>query len=379
MIDEHAPLAPSAAHIWVECPGSVGLMQLYPEPDDSPESREGTAAHWYVTETLQGRDPGAGAIAPNGVPIDAEMVDSAQGILVDVRDSMRAHPAAILRVEHRVYMPTVHEQNWGTPDVTLVDVAAKWVGLWDYKYGHRYVDPAGNWQLVDYALGVLREFAYVSDWPNWRVSLNIAQPRNYHASGPIREWQTDGLKLLDEYQPQLYEAAAAAMGSEPELRTNENCRDCSARFDCPALHAAGAIAMDVALKAPPVNIPPAAVGLTLRQIDDAITRLDALKTGLEQHALGLIRSGQRVPFFSAEHTTGREKWACPASEILALGEIMGVPGLQKPIDAITPGQARTAFTKAGVDASVIDAYAERPRGALRLVRVDDNAAKLAFD
>lgn len=379
MIAEHAPLAPSSAHIWVECPGSVALQQLYPEPDDSPESREGTAAHWYVTELLQGRDVAAGAVAPNGVPIDAEMIDGAQGLLIDVRDTMLAHPGATLRVEHRVYMPTVHEQNWGTPDVTLIDAAQRFLAVWDYKYGHRYVDPAGNWQLVDYALGALREFAYVREWPQWRVSLNIAQPRNYHASGPIREWQTDGGKLLNEYEPRLRDAAALAMQPDAELRTNENCRDCSARFDCPALLQAGAIAMDVALKAPPANMPPAAVGLTLRQIDDALTRLDALKTGLEQHALGLIRTGQRVPFFSAEHTTGREKWTVETPEILALGEIMGVHGLQKAPEPITPNQARTAFKKAGVDAAVIDAYADRPRGALRLVRVDDNAAKLAFD
>lgn len=374
----HAPLAPSSAHIWGApngCPGSVAMQQLYPEPEDSPEAREGTAAHWYVTETLQGRDPGP--VAPNGVPITAEMVDCAQGLLIDVRDTMLAHPGAILRVEHRVFMPIVHDQNWGTPDVTLIDHAQRFVALWDYKFGHRYVPP-WTLQLIDYAIGVLREIAVCAEWPQWRVSLNIAQPRNYHESGPVREWQTDGRRLLDEYVPQLYEAARLAMGPNPPTRSGEHCRDCSARHACATLQQAGAIAMDVAGQVSPVDLPPPALGLELRQIRDAIKRLEARATGLEEMALATIRGGVSVPFFTTEYTTGREKWNVPADQIFALGDLMGVPGLRKPDEAVTPQQAREAFKRARVDATVINAYAERPRGALRLTPVDDNAAKLAF-
>ncbi len=382
MIAEHAPLAPSSAHIWGSaggCPGSVQMQQLYPEAEDTPEAREGTAAHWYATEILQGRDVAAGAIAPNGEPITAEMVDCAQGLLVDVRDTLAAHPGAILRVEQRVYMPIVHEQNWGTPDVVLIDTAQRFIAVWDYKYGHRYVDPAGNLQLVDYAIGVLREVVPCADWPNWRVSLNIAQPRNYHVSGPIREWRTDGGKLLDEYVPQLFEAAKAAMAPDAPTRSNDHCRDCSAVHACETAQRAGALSLDVAGRVTPVDLPPHAVGLELRLIDDAMRRLKARKTGLEEMALGLIRGGTSVPFFTTEYTTGRENWTVPAAEVIALGEIMGVAGLQKEPEAITPNQARIAFKKAGIDGTVIDAYADRPRGALRLARVDDNAAKLAFE
>jgi len=375
----HALLAPSSADIWGAldgCPGSVVMQQLYPDPEESPEAREGTAAHWYVTETLQGRDPGPAA--PNGVPITAEMVDCAQGLLIDVRDTLAAHPGATLRVEQRVYMPIVHDQNWGTPDVVLIDHAQRFVAVWDYKYGHRYVPP-WTLQLVDYAIGVLREVAPCADWPAWRVSLNIAQPRNFHVSGPVREWQITGGKLLDEFVPQLYEAARLAMAPNPPTRSGEHCRDCSARHACETLQRAGAIAMDVAGQVSPVDLTPHALGLELRQIRDAIKRLEARSTGLEEMALATIRGGVPVPFFTTEYTNGREKWAVPAAEIFALGDLMGVPGLRKPDEAVTPQQARDAFKRARVDAAVINAYAERPRGALRLTPVADNAAKLAFE
>lgn len=375
--EAHAVLAPSSAHIWAVCAASVGMRQQYPEPDDTDAAREGTAAHWYVSELLHGRDVPVGATAPNGVPIDAEMVDCAQGILVDVRDVYHAQVGLggdpQMSVESRVYMPIVHEQNWGTPDVQIIDRARKKLFVWDYKYGHRFVDAAGNLQLIDYAIGALREFP-CADWPHWTVQINIAQPRNYHRFGPIREWQTDGRTLLDTYVPMLYEAAKAAMGDNPGFVTGEHCRDCSARHACPALQQAGAIAMDVSLHGHPVDLSPHALGLELRQIDDAIARLKARQTGLEEQAIGLIRTGQPVPFFTAQHSVGRERWTVPASEAFALGDMYGVD-LRKAPEPITPNQARAK----GVDAAVMEAYAERPRGALRLERVDDDAAKLAFE
>lgn len=378
----HAPLAPSGAHIWAApggCRGYVAYAAAYPEPEDSEEAREGTAAHFYPTELLQGRDVAVGAVAPNGVPISAEMVDAAQGLLADVRDTLAAAtPGSELWVERRVHMPIVHEANWGTLDVTVIDRARKVVHLWDYKYGHRFVPAPGNLQLIDYGIGVLRELAPCADWPSWTITMTVAQPRNYHPDGPIREWRLDGGRLLDEYVPQFFEAAREAMTPGAPVTSGEHCRDCSARHVCPALQSAVAIACDVSLQSLPVHLPPHAVGLELRFIQDAIRRLEARATGLEAQALGMIRGGTGVPFFSAEHASGREKWTVLADEVFALGDVLGAD-LRKAPEPITPGQARWALTKLGIDASVIAAYAEKPRGALRLVRVDDSAAKLAFE
>lgn len=383
----HAPLAPSSAHIWAGdgspgagCPASVGMQARYPEPQDSDEAREGTAAHYYVSELLNGRDVVAGQVADNGEPITAEMVDCAQGILVDVRDTFQtcvdAGGAPQMYVEMRVYMPVVHKDNWGTGDVFIVDLPRKRLFVWDYKYGHRFVDAAGNLQLVDYAIGALSLFQVPhADWPNWAVSLNIAQPRNYHRLGPVREWQTDGLALRDTYRPALAEAANRAMAPDAPYKTGDYCRDCSARHACPALQQAAAYAMDVSLQAePPVDLPTHALGLELRQLDDAMARIKARKTGLEEQALGKIRSGDTVPFFTAQHSVGRERWTVPASEAFALGDMFGVD-LRKPQEPVTPKQARDL----GVDETVMREYAERPRGALRLERAGDNDAKLAFE
>lgn len=387
----HALLAPSSAHIWAAeggCRGSVAMQQQYPDPEDSDEAREGTAAHHYVAELLNGRDVAAGAVAPNGVPINAEMVDCAQALLVEVRDSVAAivgqgHRLGFF-VEQRFYMPRVHAENWGTPDVVVIDYDARIFHVWDYKYGHRFVDACGNLQLIDYAFGVAEFLGLDPDVPydhpqsfrGWRISLTVAQPRNYNQIGPMREWYISGEGLRDrlaQFRGAAYEATAPGA----ELRTGDHCRDCSARHACPALQRASALAMDVALRSQPVDLPPHAVGLELRQIDDAVARLEARRTGLEQQALGMIRGGTLVPFYTTEYASGREKFTAPVAEVFALGDMLGAD-FRKPAEAITPGQARTALKKLGIDGEVITSYAEKPRGALRLARVNDDAAKLAF-
>lgn len=382
-IFDHATLAPSGSHMWAPengCRASVALQAAYPAAEDSPEAVEGTAGHHYATENLLGRDWPIGTVAPNGHPINAEMVDGAQSLLVDVRSTIAAAKSPDLRVERRVTMAHhVHEQCWGTPDVVLIDAPQKFLHVWDYKYGHRFVDAARNWQLMLYAIGVLEGEGYYANvpfddprsWHGWRISLNIAQPRNYSPVGPMREWYASG-QILADYLPQLRKSAYEAMQPGAEYRTGEHCRDCSGRHACPALQRAGAIAMDVAMHAQPIDLPPHAVGLELRQIEDAEARLKARRTGLEEQALGLIRGGTLVPFYSCEPTVGQERWNIPAPQVLALGEVFGV-SLAKD-STLTPKQARKLIPD-----QAMEGMTEQPRGALRLVRVNDDAAKLAFE
>jgi hypothetical protein len=359
----------------------VALQAAYPAPDDTPEAREGTAAHWYLTELLQGRDVAFGALAPNGHPVNAEMVDCAQALLIDIRDTLAAAHHKALRVEEKVFAPSVHDANYGTPDAYLMDRPQRALHIWDYKYGHRFVDAVRNWQLLDYAIAIFDSEGFSPDvphddplsWHHWRITLTIAQPRNYHPVGPLREWYLSGASLAQDYLPRMRQSAYEAMQPGAAYMTGEHCRDCSGRHVCPALQRAGALAMDVSLQAQPVELPVHAVGLELRQIDDAIKRLEARRTGLEEHALGLIRGGTLVPFYTTEHASGRETWTVPAAQVFALGDNFGLD-LRKAPEPITPAQAR----KAGLDDGLSRSFATIPKGALRLKRVDDDAAALAF-
>jgi hypothetical protein len=367
----HAILAPSSASRWGPggCAGSPDMEARYPEDQDSPEAREGTAAHFYVTEALSGRTVAIGSLAPNGYPVNQEMIEAGYDFIRDVQDTVKAVNNGILKIETRVFAAsTVHPQNWGTPDAYLCEKFRRTLHVWDYKYGHRYVDAFNNWQLINYCAAILEsEGVPVEDWPHWKITVTIAQPRNYHPDGPLREWFFNGAQLVEKVA-QLRAAAYAAREPGAALTTGEHCRDCLARHACPALQRVAMALVDMSLSGQPVDLPPLALGIELRVIRAAMKRLGARATGLEEAALVAARNGVDIPHWRAEYSKGREKWrdTTPISELVTLGEIYGVD-LLKPPAAITPTQAR----KAGIDTEIVKAYSETPRGAMSLVPFDD--------
>lgn len=370
----HAPLAPSRASRWGPnaCQGSAAMERKYPEDEESEESRQGTAAHFYVTEALAGRVHPSGHLTPNGHPIDMEMIECGEALLTDVRDTLKAAKSGTLRIEERVSMAKmVHPDNWGTPDVYLLDTAQTTLHVWDYKYGHRYVDAFRNWQMIDYAIGIL-ECEGIEDWHPWRITLTIAQPRNYAPEGPMREWYRSGAQLR-EYAGQLQEAATHASRPDAVLQTGPHCRDCLAAHACPALQRAAMAAVDVSYKQGSIDMPAAAVGLELKILNASAARLKARMDALEEHAIGLVRKGQSVPHWTMGRTKPRSIWKVPVEEVTQMGALFGVD-LAAPPKAITPPQA----IKAGIDAAVITEYAETPLGSLKLVPADSDTAARAF-
>ena len=99
-------LRPSGAERWGNCAGSHSLEALYPE-EDGPEAREGTAAHYFATEALQGRVHAVGTLAPNGHPIDVDMVEHGQMLIDDVTAELRLSNGGRIHycIEAKVYKP----------------------------------------------------------------------------------------------------------------------------------------------------------------------------------------------------------------------------------------------------------------------------------
>lgn len=370
----HATLAPSSAFIWAPvdgCKGQVQFVRRYPVDTESQDAREGTAAHWYVSETLHGRVVTEGMIAPNAEPITAEMIEAGRLFIDDINRTRAQYPGAVFHVEQRVAMTCVHAECWGTPDAFLFDARTGMLIVWDYKYGHRYIDPFRNWQLILYAIGVL-EMMGLADWQPYRCTLRIVQPRNYHPTGHIREWYLSGFALLD-YVKVLRVAAFEVMSPGAELHTGNHCRDCDARHGCPALMRAAALSIDIAYQQTPMDLTPAALGLELRYLTDAEARLKARRAALEEQVLGMMRAGKDVPLWRADYSSGRERWTKTPAEVFALGDLFGVD-LRQEIKPVTPAQARAL----GIDKTVTAGFAETPRGSMKLVALTDDSVAKAF-
>jgi hypothetical protein len=68
---------------------------------------------------------------------------------------------------------------------------------------------------------------------------------------------------------------------------------------------------------------------------------------------------------------GREKWTLPVEQVIALGDVLGVP-LVKPA-TITPAQARKLM-----DPAIVDGLATTPYGEFKLKPSNDTTAAKAF-
>jgi hypothetical protein len=229
--------------VWGYCSGSVQAQADAPDYE-TPEQAAGTAAHWVCSEVLlslvdRTRQPElasdyVGRTALNGVMVTAEMCEAAHVYIHDVLQVAQEHGALQgLLIEHRVHMPAIHQQNWGTLDCALPLLDKGVIYLWDFKFGHRECKAEENLQLIDYVAGLVNELkinGYAEQHTD--VVMRIVQPRCYHADGPISEWRVK-LSTLRGWWNHLEHAANMAM-TNPRLTTGKHCRDCVAVGRCPA-------------------------------------------------------------------------------------------------------------------------------------------------
>jgi hypothetical protein len=347
---------PSNAARRIACPGSKALEALYPITEESPASREGKAAHWVAVQVLLGNH-NMGLSAPNGEPVTSEMIEGAQ-LYWDAISEHQRDSGHSLMIEVPLDISVIHPMLKGIPDVWTIK--NRHLYIWDYKFGHTYVEVFENWQLLEYAAGV----SMIEEFDN--VTMTIVQPRCYTREGNIRSWTITKDQLRLVYMEQLRAAESLATTSNAPHRPSSQCNHCSGRHACQTLQQSGLNAVDLTMDNSPWELTPLSTGNELRYLTRAAKLLDARITGLYEQAKSMITRGEFVPGFKLEATAGREKWTKSTEEIITLGELLGFD-LSKPSEPITPVQAR----KLGVDDGLLAEYSQRVQGGLKLVESKD--------
>ncbi len=353
------------------------MEKLYPEVPslDDKDSAEGQAAHWALAQGLWGVIVKPGDVAENGVIVTDEMLDAVDVMIDDVRKESCGAP---LIVETPVQIPRTHPLAWGTPDLRF------WLQqpngrlklfLYDFKYGHRFVEVYENWQCLDYVSGSMSEAGIKGGQDEFvDVVIKIAQPRSYRPGGPIREWRVRADELRGQFNA-LSNSAHEALSENARLQPGPECRDCKARHACPALQRATWVDIDRSVQVAPVDMPIDAAGLELRQLRRAIERMKARASGLEEQLMAEARRGKPTPGWMVERGAGRTVWNVPHEQVLELAAVF-YPHVQvaKAAEALTPKQA----IKAGLPAEVVASMSHALPGAAALVEDDGSLLRRVF-
>jgi hypothetical protein len=246
----HAKLSPSAAHRWLDCPGSIRMSQGT-ENKSGVFAAEGSAAHALAAACLERKldpqdligwlaDGQTGAIfdenttlEPDGERVFEVTEEMAEAVQTYV-DTCRLYMGKgwEYEIEQKLDLRSVHPDVFGTRDFIAYHAKTRSLEVIDYKHGKGVpVDVESNPQLFTYALGAaIRYHNRGVD----KVTLTIVQPRCPHKGGPVRSVEYDILDLL-EFRTELAAGAKATEAPDAPLHPGEHCKFCPAAAICPAL------------------------------------------------------------------------------------------------------------------------------------------------
>lgn len=370
----HDVIAPSGLDITVQCPRSVGLQMGLPDLP-TEESMEGDAAHWLAMMTANGIPMPVGIPAPNGVLVDQDMIDGAE-LWADIVGPYGD-------AEKKVRIERIHPRHCGgTPDNRRHDPIEQILRVFDYKYGHRFVEVFECKQLVAYAVGTLDELGLKLN-ETW-VEFVLVQPRSYHPDGPVRRW-TVRASDLTAFVNTIHAAVNLAIDEngvpkpDAPARTGEHCRDCKARHLCTLFQRNAASLVDASGRADLFELPPAQLGAELSYLDAAIQRLKGRRDGLSIQAENSLRSGVDVPGYEMGEGRATEQWRSDADvdTVSAFGAALGV-AVCADVKLLTPTQAKAEFKRKHLPVELLDGYTHRPRGKMSLAQSSTIKARKAF-
>lgn len=385
-MSEHAPLAPSSAHLWGNCSGAIHASAGRIN-EENARTRQGTAAHWVMeqcaknwrSESIEAAlfcSDWVGEVDPDGTAITEEIAEGAQFLLDDMLKVVGHHGGyKNLLIEQRVSMPQIHADNWGTLDLALHDPSRKVLYLWDYKHGHRLVRAKGNMQMADYVEGLLEAFALPLDTT---VHIRIVQPFAYAPWGAVDEHVCAIADLVPMFQQMAAKAKEAY--ANPKLSAGSWCRDCLGRVDCPAardhLYLWGSMCeMPYQMDRMGLDDKAREVDLLAGVISLAKARKDAIEDDLKASMLRGEPCSVKV-YQTSEGPRGWREGMKPAA--IAAFKSIGVD-ISK-VEALTPRQAlmKAPKEKQALVESILNSLAPHKMKS-NLVDSDDSLVARAYD
>ena len=234
LVAEHSPVGGSGAKRWMECPGSVGLIEaerIHRVGGDGGEyAAEGTAAHEMAEAALRdGKDPWE--LIGDRPEWTSDMAVQVQ-VFTDYCRSLEGVGNAEVKLQHEdipLFRGTADYLNLGPAGVTVVDL----------KFGQGVLIDADTPQLKYY--GYLALLSFDADLHNITaetpVNLVIVQPRRLDEDGQAIRGATMTVGELRAWgEDVLTPALLRALDDGGQtLKAGEHCQFCEAAPRCAAL------------------------------------------------------------------------------------------------------------------------------------------------
>lgn len=344
----HAELAPSAAHRWIRCPGSVPMSKGIGDTGSS-YAAEGTWAHKLAEVRLSGREELTDEEIADLTGLTGEVYDTAA-----MADPVRYYVDYVkglggdLFTEQRLSLTEITGEEGARGTADAVILRGSELVIADLKYGQGVkVDAVENPQLTIYAGAAVRTFAPMMDEELAQIRLIIIQPRLDHVS----EWTLTPAEL----EARLDAISKAAAEARREMAAGDTaewhlcpglpqCRFCPARGRCRELARFALTAAGLEeLKGTVPKLDTCMIGETLGKLDLIQSWIDGMRQVAEEELL----KGHRIPGWKlVAGRSGPRKWGDKESADRVLSE-KGVPDSVRFVrELISPTQAEK-LAKAG--------------------------------
>jgi hypothetical protein len=370
----HSHFAPSKAHRWLVCPGSMRVMTDDPETE---WAAEGTRKHAVLEYILSNKSPPL--IAGDSILTEA----GAYAVTVEVLEQCHEIKDFIEQF-HKT-----HVDGWVVETETKVEIGSHlWPGMkpgdcdgttdaaaysydellvLDAKFGFVQVEARGNPQLQLYACGLLAEIPFPIKW----VTLCIAQP-GYDGLVVFREHRMTVEALQAWAFEQQHIVEEIQRGSRRLQADDHACRYCPARTDCPARLAALHDAADDEWLA----------ARSIEELLPYVSRLKAICRDIEQRAMAELTQGKPVRGWKVVAAKSRRTWLDDGVADRILHEVAGTSAYREEMfdkKLKSPAQMEKLLytsvfkkdkTKKEVT-EVVNRYAFQPQGGPKLVPESD--------
>lgn len=229
---EHSHLAPSKSHIWRYCAATLNYSKYQRV---SWFMRNGTAAHMLLEVCLcLSDDPEKyiGDFIFEDIEVTDDMATAVGHALDFVNQYQEKNPTAKIYIEQKVdpfvLLKCPEGLASGTLDLGFDNRDRDELVLIDYKHGIVNVEVKDNWQLLQYVLGFISQYATRK---YKRYVLVIIQPRELSDRGPIRFVKITHDELM-AHAAIVAKRIKEIRGNPNQLAAGEWCRFCPAGARC---------------------------------------------------------------------------------------------------------------------------------------------------